>query len=122
MNSTTEKTVPVFVYGTLKQGFVNHGRFLQDLSKVKDAIILGRMYDVMRKFPAVTESVDTDFQVHGEIFEVPESRMSSLDWLEGHPNLYLRKTIKTTDGDEVQAYLYQLSVKDFNYIKSGVWE
>lgn len=97
-------TILVFVYGSLKQGFSNHGclkgaDFYKE-AKIKDAV----MYD-LGPFPGV---VDGEGEVKGELYRATEAVMARLDRLEGHPNFYCRKKVPIV-GEDYVAWTYFLS-------------
>lgn len=116
MNTNT-----IFVYGTLRKGFGNYKYFLEGKSKfIEEDTINGKMHS-WGSFPAVFPGDDT---IHGEIYEVDDEVLSSLDRLEGHPNFYCRTPIKTSSGKDVEVYLCQRTATydDFPYIPGGDWK
>lgn len=86
------KTIPLFVYGTLKEGGSNHYSYLREAQKE------GR-YKTVNKYglrvngaPALTkESYDN---IKGELYYVDEEELAKIDELEGHPSLYQRELIR----------------------------
>jgi len=93
--------VRVFVYGTLKDGHGNHGYYLAGnpaVSKLGRCYISGdyRMYS-NGAFPMVTRGSDQDRVSHivGEVYEIDEHTLDSLDALEGHPDWYCREKVET---------------------------
>lgn len=119
--SSKEQKVHIFVYGSLKQGFTNHERFLADCTKIRDAWIHGKMFDC-GAFPAVIDDPDVKSTVQGEVFEIPVSRLKDLDWLEGHPDMYQRQTRHTLAGNPVLVYIFQQPTKDMLQIPEGIWK
>lgn len=119
----------VFVYGTLRLGGENH-HFLDSakLLSVK-SWTYGKLYDTGFGYPAMIE--DRSKKVIGELYEINEELLASLDQLEdymgpGKDNLYERiiKTIFTEDG-EVEAYVYIFlkdKVDSKLEISSGDWK
>ena len=49
---STELTISVLVYGTLKRGFANHDRFCRNAIDIQPATVLGRLYD-LGAYPAL---------------------------------------------------------------------
>ena len=95
----------VFVYGTLMQGESNHDYYLRDSSCKGKATVSGfEMYDI-GYFPGIVPGEGT---VPGELFEVDEDTLQSLDGLEGEGSLYIRKPVQVTleTGEKVFASIY----------------
>jgi gamma-glutamylcyclotransferase (GGCT)/AIG2-like uncharacterized protein YtfP len=91
----------VFVYGTLKEGFGNYEYYLAGnpgVKKLGRCYIRGdyRMY-TNGAFPMVVEGSDPsgDLPIVGEVFEIDENTLHSLDALEGHPDWYCRQKVET---------------------------
>lgn len=86
-------TNTVFVYGTLQRGHGNHR-----LLDVEGAALVGRAQTV-KKFDLITDGLpyvfpeSGSFHVKGEVYEVTDEVLASLDRLEGHPRLYKREII-----------------------------
>lgn len=102
----------VFVYGTLKQGEGNHrlleqggGRFLGPAS------IHGNY--VMRDlgwYPCVVRVPDgPNSAIHGEVYEVDDELLATLDILEGHPNYYRRQKVQTSVEGYRGVWIYLLN-------------
>jgi len=88
--------IRVFVYGSLKNGRGNHRLLAQ--SK-----FLGRCY-IEGKFRLlslggypglVASSKVSDGRIVGEVYQVNEDTLQTLDWLEGHPRYYERQKVAT---------------------------
>jgi gamma-glutamylcyclotransferase (GGCT)/AIG2-like uncharacterized protein YtfP len=64
--------------------------------------------------------------VYGEVYEVPEEALQSLDWVEGVPVLYRRELIEVVFEDGVSlkawAYIYNGNVKGFPRVEEGEWK
>jgi gamma-glutamylcyclotransferase (GGCT)/AIG2-like uncharacterized protein YtfP len=129
------KNLPVFVYGTLRQGFGNHSRYLEGKTRIiVNASAKGTMFSV-GGFPALIES-PMDKEIKGElVFIQPDNYdkvLQSLDFLEGYRqhnlemSMYLRKkvTVMTDGGVPVEAWVYywNRSVKGLQLIESGCWK
>jgi gamma-glutamylaminecyclotransferase len=87
----------VFVYGTLKRSFPNH-RYMQGATFLGEARTVERYPLVVGNAwftPYLLPEPGTGHQVRGELWEVPEAMMPSLDALESvHlPNGYRREVI-----------------------------
>lgn len=98
----------VFVYGTLKRGYVNH-RVMEQANGVflGDAKTSPSVFDLcdLGAFPAV---VPGEHRIAGELYAVPDDGMTPLDRLEGFPRFYDRKLVSVDvmhpgDDDVAQA-------------------
>ncbi|WP_462411629.1 gamma-glutamylcyclotransferase family protein [Neobacillus sp. Marseille-QA0830] len=100
----------VFVYGTLRKGGSND-RFLKHaICLAEQCWTNGVMYDSSYGYPAVEQGPST--RVYGELYEVTDSELARLDWLEDYTegrsdNLYerIQQTINTDQGP-IAAYIY----------------
>lgn len=109
----TEATARVFVYGTLKRGFPNH-RYMAGATYVGDALtvdayplVVGGLWFTPYLIPEKGEG----HRVKGELWDVPEHMMPSLDALESvHlPNGYRRQMIPVVfdgSGEQAEAWTY----------------
>ncbi len=130
----------IFVYGSLKKGFGNHAF----LNRHADTQFCGstqtdHCYKMAGykngSFPYVLPaSVSLDLpeiRINGEIYEVSEACLESLDRLEGHPHYYTRCQIYI---DRIPVYIYliidessiemvrlQLRKGELIAIPSGIW-
>lgn len=110
----------VFVYGSLKKGFGNHSLIQQ--SKFIGAAETLPVFTMvsMGSFPACM--VDGETIIKGEIYEVSDDTLQTLDWLEGHPRFYKRIKVATNLGE---SWMYILNdpanSRSSEVIKSGVW-
>ena len=104
----------VFVFGTLKRGFPNHGegmrgeRYLGDCRTVEryPMVVAGRWFSpVMMPEPGVGE------RVSGELYEIGDAKLAELDRIESThlPDGYRRHAIKVESATgvlvEAQAYM-----------------
>lgn len=84
----------VFVYGTLKRGQYFHNKYLADRSNyigpAKASLDFSLYIDGL---PHLIRE-PTDKHVKGELYEVDEEVLMSLDDLEGHPIVYKREIIE----------------------------
>lgn len=93
----------VFVYGSLRRGAINHhmmagGATFLGLRKTAPKF---RLLD-LGPFPAM---IPGDSRVHGEIWQVDNTKLAELDRFEGHPGFYRRDTIDLDDGSSAQGYI-----------------
>lgn len=111
----------VFVYGSLKRGFHNHG-----LLNNPESEFIGEcdtppeftMYD-LGSFPAIVPEGETPIQ--GEVFRVSGRVFGNLDMLEGFPSFYNRKLINTPYG-EAWVYFIPEATRMSKVVASGVWQ
>ena len=111
----------VFVYGTLMQGRSNHDYYLGGKEMIDDATLDGfDMYDI-GSFPGI---VPGDGVVKGELYEVSEKELASLDYLEGEGSLYIRRCVPVTtrSGKTVlaQVYIYNSGVAGLEQIPEAL--
>jgi len=106
----------VFVYGTLKKGFINEP-FLADQKFLGRAVLFEpkyRLYEVTGnyKFPALVEVEHGGYPVYGEVYDVSDVCLGYLDRLEGvELGLYKRtlSQVRLEDGrllEGVTIYTY----------------
>ena len=112
----------VVVYGSLKAGQGNH-----TLLQAEDTQYLGRMRFPGRMvslgwFPAVTEDCEDGQTVLGEVYEVSNETLMSLDVLEGHPSFYERKKIETPWKKAWTYFMPDESVSTARLVQDGIWE
>lgn len=104
----------IFVYGTLKRRYNNHG-------VLGNAVYLGEAVTVAKDFtmfdggfPFVSDGFagDHNGSIVGELYETSDKRiLDNLDRLEGVPYLYVKSEIDVTalDGNAYQATIYVAS-------------
>jgi gamma-glutamylcyclotransferase (GGCT)/AIG2-like uncharacterized protein YtfP len=115
-----EPRTQVFVYGTLLAGESNH-RYLAHARLITETktVAAFRLYD-LGPYPGLVE-VGSD-AVLGEVYDVDEPTLATLDRLEGHPRFYVRKSIVLESGATVQTYLLMPhQVVGRPIITSGSW-
>ena len=101
----------VFVYGTLKKGKHNHG-LMGSSSLIAEAKTKSKFFMHDIGFPQVFEKPlyqgHSELPVVGEVYEVDSNVLQDLDWLEGVPDHYVRKTIvvQYEGGQECECYMY----------------
>ena len=88
----------IFVYGSLLSGLSNH-----KLLEAYDAKLIGTARTGSRftmldlgAFPGIVEGNES--QIVGEVYEVDHDCFAMLDRLEGYPDFYTRKRIRTSAG------------------------
>lgn len=111
----------IFVYGTLKRGGRLHGHLRHLGAKyLRDTRIAGFALYKLCWYPGI---VPADRRiVKGEIYEVRDSALATLDAVEGAPDLFKRVTLDFNDGP-VQTYVYnKLLPENAEYIPSGEWD
>ena len=120
------KTHRLFVYGTLMRGFHNH-RFLDGAAYLGEAYLPGYCMFSLGGFPGILPKYD--HRVHGELHEITEDMLPSLDRLEGVPRLYTRETkevfLDHESLDEAFVYVYAGTsgrTQLIDIIESGRWE
>jgi gamma-glutamylaminecyclotransferase len=96
----------VFVYGTLKEGFGNHGLLFRCF-KVDNATTCEKygMYETGIPYVIKQESKTS---IKGEVYLVDNETFKSLDSLEGHPVCYYREKIQVLldNGRKTTAWIY----------------
>jgi gamma-glutamylcyclotransferase (GGCT)/AIG2-like uncharacterized protein YtfP len=106
----------VFVYGTLKRGYENHG-FLNGQTFVSEARTAPgyALYD-LAGYPGMVRKDDAPGGVVGELWLVDDECLAQLDILEcTAEGLYRREPVPLQDapaGQRVEAYIYLQGVKD----------
>jgi len=107
----------VFVYGSLLSGFGNHSRLETSKYVGNGWLNHAAMYD-LGAFPAVHHGKEHQGGVVGEVYEVDDLTLGSLDALEGHPNFYRRKLLPiemATDTDGKFTEPFECWVYCFSY-------
>lgn len=123
---------PVFVYGTLLEGFGNWKRYLAP-AKGTPAKIEGFVLGDLGYFPGINHSDQENDTVFGEIYLCTEQDISRMDVLEGYRegrerNMYEREevlvTIYLSETTYIiipaQTYVYNSPVSKL--IESGNWK
>jgi gamma-glutamylaminecyclotransferase len=109
----------VFVYGTLREGEVNH--YLLDGAAYCGPHVTAPHFKMLHlgAYPGVVGKGST--AISGEVYHVDSRLMSALDRLEGYPHAYKRKLIPTPWG-RAWIYLYRGSRNHRPLISSGQWK
>lgn len=110
--------IKVFVYGTLLEGQGNH-RLLETSKKVMDNVTMSLSAKMVSlgHYPALIMTSEIN-NIKGEVYEVTEEVLCSLDYLEGHPNFYKRHEI-----NEIWVYFLsdEYDTKKYTVIEDGDW-
>lgn len=112
INSTPVRPHRVFVYGSLLAGLGNHrvltGHDARMVAHGTTAAARFTMFD-LGSFPGCVESGST--AVRGEVYDINDAGMASLDQLEGYPTFYdrARVAIRLADGTTTFAWVYLLA-------------
>lgn len=110
----------IFVYGTLKVGFVNNYLLSKSLFKGEGTTVnkFGMFLSSCGAYPFVIESQE-NIKIPGQLFEITKETEKQLDILEGYPSYYTKKKIdvKTLDNKIVQATMY---IKNENNFKDSI--
>jgi len=110
----------VFVYGTLLRGEKNHdllmGSPFLGMARTEPLFSLFNLGG----FPAMCRHGCTS--VVGEVYEVSQEVLETIDELEGHPNWYRRTPISLSEGMVAETYLLEPDqVEGGVLISSGNW-
>lgn len=109
----------VFVYGTLKRGFSNHGQVGNPLCLGPACTVDGWEIRDLGPCPAMCSGTGV---VSGEVYEVDEAALARLDRLESHPDEYCRQAIALEDGTWAEAYVMEVSqLEGTPAIPGGEW-
>lgn len=82
----------VFVYGTLKKGYGNNRLLSGAIYVGKGETVEKFLMKTTTGFPVVLEK-DKKASVFGEIYEINDAILETLDGLEGYPSMYGRKEV-----------------------------
>ena len=113
--------VRLFVYGTLKRGFVRED--LMSAAQFEGPITTQRGYALydLGAYPALV--AHGEGTVAGEVYWVDAEHLEALDRYEGCPELYKRSAIVLADGSRAEAYVMTLdAVQASPIVEGGVWE
>jgi gamma-glutamylaminecyclotransferase len=106
MDKQIKETPYVFVYGTLMKGF-NNNILLRNSLMIDTATTEEKYTLVASGIPYLLDK-SSDTYVSGEVYQVDENTLDSLDSLEGHPVWYNRRIINVISekGDKIKAWTY----------------
>lgn len=119
-----EKTCNLFVYGTLKKGFRAHF-VLKDSKYLGERTITHFKLINLGRFPGLVHGNEDD-RVTGELYEIKEELLETLDAYEGVPDLYTREIYKAgPEAAEKEFFYYLYNVGECGYsapeIPDGFW-
>jgi gamma-glutamylaminecyclotransferase len=113
--------VKLFVYGSLLKGQSNHGRLMGSrwiaACRTEPSYTLVDLGD----YPALLEG--GTMCVAGEVYEVDNATLASIDAFEGHPGLYKRSPVRLEGGETVVGYLLRCAelARGRAVVESGDW-
>jgi len=110
--------LPVFVYGTLKFGY-NNFPFIMGSIPLGKGITKNKYSLYVNGLPYLKKN--PNHKVKGEVYEINPIRMTQLDLLEGHPDVYKREKIEVVIEKKVLtcwAYFYTGYCKE-KYLTKG---
>jgi gamma-glutamylcyclotransferase (GGCT)/AIG2-like uncharacterized protein YtfP len=97
-----KETVRVFVYGTLRPGQRLYQVIRPHVISTQLDHIQGDLYFADSGWYPV--AVDGEGTITGLVLRIPKHVLSILDRVEGHPDLFERRTVTTASGTECEAY------------------
>ena len=109
-----------FTYGTFRQGECRHDILQSFKPEFIQVITTASEYKLLNlgSFPGMVEG---DKAVVGELYNLPEIALNTLDMIESHPSFFCRKEIKLKDGTCAISYLFQRSINNLHEITSNDW-
>ena len=98
----------IFVYGTLKRGDLIRGMHLFDPTKTEyigKAVTTDSMFNMvdLGSFPGVI--LNGEYNVTGEVYDVDDETLESLDAIEGYPEFYNKVPTETSQGKAMMYFL-----------------
>lgn len=106
MSQRLLSSVFIFVYGTLKRNQPNHYLMLNGNNGIAKFVTNGTTQEpfpmviaTRYNIPFLVDVPNVGNHIHGEIYEVDDKMVATLDELEGHPNYYLRQLINIQKDD-----------------------
>lgn len=97
----------LFIYGTLKKGYIFNDKYLASAMFIGPVVTSTDYSLYVDGLPFMVQE-RADKGVKGELYEVDDETLDSIDALEGHPNVYKRCVIDVymPDGSKVGAWAY----------------
>ena len=99
----------LFLYGTLMTSQRRNFYLTRDgakcLGPVRTAAKYALFRPLMADYPCLVVDENRGVPVEGELWEVSDKTLESLDVVEGTPRLFQRRVIDLEDGRQVHAYL-----------------
>ena len=113
--------VRLFVYGTLKRGFVREDLMAGATFECRATTQRGYALHDLGAYPALVAA--TEGTVIGEVYWVDAEHLVALDRYEGCPELYRRESIVLDDGSRAEAYVMSAArVRDCPRIDGGEFQ
>ncbi len=113
----------VFIYGSLKKGFVNHS-FMKDATLVGSSLSvhkLGMFKDPFGNWPYLT--MDPLNYIKGELYEVNQELLIEIDEFEGAPEYYHRKKMLVMcNGSAFSAWIYFTTNEKSGPVEEALYE
>lgn len=98
----------LFIYGSLMTGQRRNFYLTRDEAQCLGPTRTAPRYSLFRPlladYPCMVRD-ERGVAVEGELWDVPEKCLESLDFVEGAPRLFQRQLITLEDGQQAQAYL-----------------
>ncbi len=110
----------LFVYGSLKRGFVHHERLARAEWLREASTAPGHGLIVQGVYPALVVVRGATSIVHGELYRVGDALLAELDEFEDVPRLYVRRAVVLDDGSAAESY-FAARAADHPVIADGVW-
>ncbi len=113
--------IKFFTYGTFRQRECRHDilqKFKPEFLKTTTTAPEYKLFN-LGSFPGMIENGDKE--VIGELYNISEGALSTLDMIEGHPAFFRRKEIKLSDGTCAISYLFPHSTNNYDEIVSSDW-
>ena len=115
----------VFIYGTLKKdGCRGHVLDSEKFIKNINSAPKYTLFSVSGQYPALVESEKAEVEgvaVKGELWDVSDKKMLTLDSIEGTPYLYQRQEIELEDGSIATTYVFQRELDGLENV-GDFWE
>ena len=110
----------VFVCGTLKRGGYLNG-YMGGSTFLHEDTIKGTMHNMRSAYPAIR--LEGDGTIHGEVWDVPNKDMVTLDMVEGVDMGLYRRAETTTITRRKKVVVYEALdwAKEFPVVPSGMW-
>lgn len=112
-----DKTSFIFLYGTLQQGRSNYPLIEDIVTFVSKAMTIEKFPLISQHgLPYILPFPGSGNRVPGELFEVSEKDIDSIDYIEGVPHHYNRLPVRVIYGDKksVAAWAYVRSLQSMN--------
>ena len=118
-----EDKIYVFVYGSLKNGFENHFWLEENEAKfICNAITSDNSFDLVSIKDSYPSVIKGNNKIFGEIYEIDEYCLKSLDYLEGYPTYYNRQlySFDTKNNGKIKALMYIMNGDSINEYKKYI--